>query len=579
MRMPKELMEKLHPILPPKPEQSVPLHGGLDTFGDLGETKEFLRDFWSTDEVIEAIDPSLAGITPEQWKGVEDQLMQLGYGRKLSEVWDQITPENQDLIALAWQWDYGTSGRELPESKKEGKWRVLWDREDVDDRLNTAMQRAGVDPSQVQIGKAAFAPGGGGSSEVVVTGPDELDKYLRMQFAPAGGMVLTAQEQTEAVDINTLEVGDSIKYWGPPSPDMVTPSENWGGVLTIDREGNQVEIETELGEFLVIDASDILEVEKGEQHGGFHDPMPSPTKPGDRVKITDPTLGVQLAGEVVFVYDDGDIEVQLDNGDTRVVASAEVEKEEVSPPGWGGTVKGMKDEPGIDNPWALAWWMKDKGYKSHKPDEALEQDDEPEPDVDLDVPDDDLEEGDRVIVEGEGEGTIIDVVEGWAEIELDDGKHTVKPVPTPSVQKITDEPTSRDFSTDEQRVRVLSPTTLNDGTELPAGSEGEVVDIIESGLEVPDALVRFDNGAELQIPADEVEAVEQKEATLPRLSTKDVVDKLGGKEAILGRGLSNDDTFSLLMQTARELIDAGEFFPEEPNMQALGDWVDSFIPV
>jgi len=41
-------------------------------------------------------------------------------------------------------------------------------------------------------------------------------------------------------------------------------------------------------------------------------------------------------------------------------------KTEVAPEGWEGTVKAMKDEPGIDNPYALAWWMKGKGYQSHK---------------------------------------------------------------------------------------------------------------------------------------------------------------------------------------------------------------------
>lgn len=39
--------------------------------------------------------------------------------------------------------------------------------------------------------------------------------------------------------------------------------------------------------------------------------------------------------------------------------------EEVSPPGWEGTVKRMKDRPDIDNPWALAWSMKSKGYRPH----------------------------------------------------------------------------------------------------------------------------------------------------------------------------------------------------------------------
>ena len=39
---------------------------------------------------------------------------------------------------------------------------------------------------------------------------------------------------------------------------------------------------------------------------------------------------------------------------------------EVSPPGFKGTVKAMKKHSEIDNPFALAWHMKNKGYKSHK---------------------------------------------------------------------------------------------------------------------------------------------------------------------------------------------------------------------
>jgi hypothetical protein len=47
----------------------------------------------------------------------------------------------------------------------------------------------------------------------------------------------------------------------------------------------------------------------------------------------------------------------------------EVEQvDEVAPPGWEGTVKAMKKHKGIDNPWALAWSMKNKGMKSHKKD-------------------------------------------------------------------------------------------------------------------------------------------------------------------------------------------------------------------
>ena len=41
------------------------------------------------------------------------------------------------------------------------------------------------------------------------------------------------------------------------------------------------------------------------------------------------------------------------------------EVNEVSPPGWGGSVKAMKKHADIDNPYALAWHMKNKGDKPH----------------------------------------------------------------------------------------------------------------------------------------------------------------------------------------------------------------------
>lgn len=39
---------------------------------------------------------------------------------------------------------------------------------------------------------------------------------------------------------------------------------------------------------------------------------------------------------------------------------------EKAPDGWEGTVKAMKKHKEIDNPWAMAYYMKSKGYKSHK---------------------------------------------------------------------------------------------------------------------------------------------------------------------------------------------------------------------
>jgi hypothetical protein len=52
------------------------------------------------------------------------------------------------------------------------------------------------------------------------------------------------------------------------------------------------------------------------------------------------------------------------------VAAAE---DEVSPPGWSGSVMAMKKHPKITNPWALAWWMKGRGATSHYPPEKTSE--------------------------------------------------------------------------------------------------------------------------------------------------------------------------------------------------------------
>lgn len=43
-------------------------------------------------------------------------------------------------------------------------------------------------------------------------------------------------------------------------------------------------------------------------------------------------------------------------------------KKAATPEGWEDTVKKMKKNKDISNPWALSWWMKDKGYKPHSSD-------------------------------------------------------------------------------------------------------------------------------------------------------------------------------------------------------------------
>jgi|SRR5271157_212677 len=70
--------------------------------------------------------------------------------------------------------------------------------------------------------------------------------------------------------------------------------------------------------------------------------------------------------------DEEPMEEEMDMSHFGGLSVASVEKEAaeekvaVAPEGWEGTVKDMKKDEDIDNPWALAWWMKDKGYKHHK---------------------------------------------------------------------------------------------------------------------------------------------------------------------------------------------------------------------
>lgn len=69
--------------------------------------------------------------------------------------------------------------------------------------------------------------------------------------------------------------------------------------------------------------------------------------------------------EDLDIDNDGDI----DRSDQYLMHRRDVinrEIDEVAPEGWEGTVKAMKKDPEIDNPWALAHYMKNKGYRSHK---------------------------------------------------------------------------------------------------------------------------------------------------------------------------------------------------------------------
>jgi len=96
---------------------------------------------------------------------------------------------------------------------------------------------------------------------------------------------------------------------------------------------------------------------------------------GSTSRVGSTKVDKKTAEKLLKIYNSGDVKMQnkFDGMSIDKVTSAfkpfmENKKvtNEVAPEGWEKTVKAMKDEPGIDNPWALAWWMKGQGFKSHK---------------------------------------------------------------------------------------------------------------------------------------------------------------------------------------------------------------------
>lgn len=77
--------------------------------------------------------------------------------------------------------------------------------------------------------------------------------------------------------------------------------------------------------------------------------------------------GSEMANRAVKDHGAGKVE-------GNVVHFKEETLDEKAPEGFEGTVKAMKKHKDIDNPWALANWMKKKGYKSHVKEETEQLD-------------------------------------------------------------------------------------------------------------------------------------------------------------------------------------------------------------
>ncbi len=91
----------------------------------------------------------------------------------------------------------------------------------------------------------------------------------------------------------------------------------------------------------------------------------------DEAKFKHPDAGVPLsvrrarkkksAAQMKKDMNHADMLSKINTGKAPVDYHRESEIKEVSPPGFKGTVKAMKKHKDIDNPYALAWYMKNKG--------------------------------------------------------------------------------------------------------------------------------------------------------------------------------------------------------------------------
>lgn len=87
-------------------------------------------------------------------------------------------------------------------------------------------------------------------------------------------------------------------------------------------------------------------------------------------------MGTTIIGRqsmVTSADDDKDDKVDLHNGKGKEQLNDADEMSEVSPPGYEKIVKGIKKNKDVDNPWAVAWSMKDNGIKPKRESREIEE--------------------------------------------------------------------------------------------------------------------------------------------------------------------------------------------------------------
>jgi hypothetical protein len=124
-------------------------------------------------------------------------------------------------------------------------------------------------------------------------------------------------------------------------------------------------LRTELSQFESVSYSEVLESDSYHKSKLFLDVLNQAID--ERESYQDPVF-TEMEELVLDKVSEGllDFDVLPAELRSKVIEAASDQVFEAAPEGWEGTVKGMKKHKDITNPWALAHWMKGKGYKSHK---------------------------------------------------------------------------------------------------------------------------------------------------------------------------------------------------------------------
>jgi hypothetical protein len=267
-------------------------------------------------------------------KNVNAVLNKVGYNKlpvaKLTQMAAQINSQSdyEDLVFSA-----GLSGDRPDQIKSRTLLRdlVALRNININSKVNNNDDRSTIERISDKVAQEIFD--GVEDEDVDLMGPSvvETDDHQSTEITPVESEPVTEQEMDTMVPLIN-EVEEFVEESAPPEAEQY--------------------IETEREE----DGST-----PGTAEWGFNEALEGHQYPP-------PSKGWQdeeLSEHGIDVDDESVVEEHFAMKEAKFVLP--INKVGVAPPGWENTIKQMKKHPSkIDNPWALAWYMKDKGYKPSK---------------------------------------------------------------------------------------------------------------------------------------------------------------------------------------------------------------------